>query len=115
MADVFSSSYGLVVRFKVRDGHREAFDGLIDETLAAIQSSEPGTLAYIVHQDEASNNVRMFYELYRDREAFEEHQRMPHVQRFLALRVDHLNAEPEVWRVTPTVGVVRADADPGGS
>ncbi len=39
-----NSAYGLVVQFELIDGHEEAFDALTAETLAAIRTTEPGTL-----------------------------------------------------------------------
>lgn len=106
--------YGLVVRFELRDGHEDAFDALTSETLASIRLAEPGTLAYVVHRDALDARLRVFYELYRDEAAFEAHEQAPHIRRFLAERKGHLAREPEVWRVAPTVGVVRPEADPGG-
>ncbi len=114
MAGLLSDGYALVVRFALRPGHTDAFDALTEETVAAIRASESGTLMYVIHRDPASPDVRVFYELYRDVEAFDEHERMPHVQRFLTGRADHLSGEPEVWRVTPTGGVVRPEIDRSG-
>jgi quinol monooxygenase YgiN len=111
--ELSGSNYALVVRFQVREGHHGAFDALVDETLAAMESSEPGTLIYAVHRVEASPDVRVFYELYRDELAFQEHGQMPHVKRFLSEAMPYLSASPEVWRMSPTVGVVLAEPDIG--
>lgn len=43
-------------------------------------------MMYIVHDEPASPSVRVFYELYQDDAAFEEHERMLHVKRFLTER-----------------------------
>ncbi|MGH9103126.1 MAG: putative quinol monooxygenase [Acidimicrobiales bacterium] len=101
--------YGLVVRFELLDGHERAFDGLVAETVEEVRAEEPGTLAYVTHGEAASPCVRVFYELYRDRAAFEAHEATAHVGRFLAERAQHLRREPEVWRLSPTAGVVRPD------
>jgi quinol monooxygenase YgiN len=47
---------------------------------------EPGTLVYACHQVADKLNQRTFYELYRDRAAFDAHEEQPHVKRFLAAR-----------------------------
>jgi quinol monooxygenase YgiN len=109
---LLSGGYGLVVRFNVRAGHEDAFDALTEETVAAIRMSEPGTLVYLVHREAASPSVRVFYELYRNVEAFEAHEGMSHVRRFLVERTQHLTDEPEVWRVTPTGGVLAVEVHP---
>jgi quinol monooxygenase YgiN len=86
-----SEGYGLVVRFALRDERAaEAFDALCARTLDGIRTSEPGTLAYVVHEPEGEPLVRVFYELYADRAAFDAHEAQPHTQRFLAEREQYL-------------------------
>jgi quinol monooxygenase YgiN len=106
---LLTGGYGLVVRFNILAGHEEAFDALAEETVAAIRMSEPGTLIYLVHREATSTNVRVFYELYRNVEAVEAHEDMAHVRRFLSERGQHLDGEPQVWRVTPIAGAVLAE------
>ncbi|MBL1086792.1 antibiotic biosynthesis monooxygenase [Streptomyces actinomycinicus] len=83
--------FGLVVRFTTRDASAAAgFDRLVAETLEEIRSREPGTLVYVSHVPEGEPNVRVFYELYEDREAFDRHEEQLHVKRFLAEREQFL-------------------------
>jgi quinol monooxygenase YgiN len=95
-----AGQFGLVVRFTLKEGAAASFDALVAETLIGIRSSEPGTLVYVNHTVDAEANQRIFYELYRDRAAFEEHERQPHTRRFLAGReglVDHFEV---TWLTT---------------
>ncbi|GAA3724614.1 putative quinol monooxygenase [Salinactinospora qingdaonensis] len=79
--------FGLVVRFTLADEQSAAgFDALVGETLPKIRESEPGTLIYAVHHVEGKPLERIFYELYRDRDAFQAHEEQPHVKRFLEER-----------------------------
>lgn len=87
---------GLVVHFKLKDGMAGEFDRLAEGTLALIRAREPGTLVYAVHDVEGDPLARVFYELYRDRAAFEAHERQEHVRRFLAERERCLAAPPQV-------------------
>ncbi len=82
--------FGLVVRFRLRPGAADAFDRLTADTLRQIRVHEPGTLVYAAHTVHDEPDQRVFYELYTDRDAFEEHERQPHVRRFLAARDQHL-------------------------
>ncbi|MFI8083694.1 putative quinol monooxygenase [Kitasatospora sp. NPDC086009] len=85
--------FGLVVRFVARDAAAaHAFDELAGEALEGIRSEEPGTLVYVNHAVPEEPHVRVFYELYADREAFEAHERQPHVRRFLAERGQYLES-----------------------
>ena len=88
--------FALVVRFDLRPGMAEEFDKLVAETAPLIASSEPGTLVYATHQVDGEPDVRVFYELYRDHDAFEEHERQDHVRRFLTERETYLAGPPRV-------------------
>ncbi len=76
----------LVVRFTVRAGAEEEFDALAIRTVEGIRRHEPGTLVYNCHRVDGAPQQRIFYELYRDRPAFEDHEQQDHVRRFLAER-----------------------------
>lgn len=80
----------------MRAGSEEAFDRLVSETVALIGEREPGTLMYVVHEIEEVRGGRVFYELYRDRAAFEEHNAQEHVRRFLVEREQYLSQPPRV-------------------
>ena len=85
--------FGLAVRFTLNDEQSAAgFDALVAETLPKIRESEPDTLVYAVHTVEDKPLERIFYELYRDRAAFEAHEEQPHVKRFLAARGQYLDS-----------------------
>lgn len=84
--------FGLVVRFVVKDGAVDEFDRLVAETVRAIRENEPETLIYACHAVHAQPGQRIFYELYQDREAFDRHERQPHIERFLAERQKYLES-----------------------
>jgi quinol monooxygenase YgiN len=80
--------FALFVRFDLRPGAGESFDALVADLLPLVRQHEPGTVAYVCTRDaKAPDTGRLFFEAYRDRNAFEEHERQPHVKRFLAERV----------------------------
>jgi quinol monooxygenase YgiN len=81
-----ATPFALVVRFTVRPGCGADFDQLIARTAAGIRAHEPGTLVYACHQVDGAPRERIFYELYRDRAAFDDHEAQPHTRRFLAER-----------------------------
>jgi quinol monooxygenase YgiN len=81
-----AAPFALVVRFTVRPQAEAEFDNLIARTTAAIRDREPGTLVYACHRVDGAPRQRIFYELYRDRAAFDEHERQEHVRNFLAAR-----------------------------
>jgi hypothetical protein len=49
-------------------------------------TSEPDTLVYVIHLVPNAPMQRIFYEIYRDRAAFDWHESQPYMQRFVADR-----------------------------
>ena len=82
----------LMVTHELLPGHEEAFDALALRTLESIRALEPGTLVYVTHTAADHPRRRIFYELYRDRAAFETHEQYAHLQTFLAERVAHIES-----------------------
>ena len=94
--------FALVVRFNLTDENAAArFDALVADLLPQIAAHEPGTLTYAVHTVHDAPNSRLFYECYRDHDAFEEHERQPHTAHFLQAK-DALLADARVEFLTPT-------------
>ncbi|MFC7645851.1 putative quinol monooxygenase [Streptosporangium lutulentum] len=72
--------------FTLIDGTGERFDRLAEETVEAVRGAEPDTLIYACHSVKSAPLQRIVYELYRDEVAYTEHQRQPHVERFVRER-----------------------------
>jgi len=90
--------FGLSVRFTCKDeASAQAYDRLVAETAQGIREREPGTLVYAVHTVRDQPLQRIFYELYRDQEAFDAHEAAPHTRRYLAERDQYLAATEVDW------------------
>lgn len=107
MTTTIDGAFGLVVRFKVKQGKEQDFDDLTAATVREVQRLEPGTLLYVCHVVETEPTQRIFYELYENRSAFDTHEAQPHVQRFLAERTALLD-DLAVDFVSPTFYARRA-------
>ena len=93
--------FALVVRFECRDGAAaRRFDELTATVVGQITDREPGTLVYATHAVEGEPLARIFYEAYRDRDAFADHERGGHVIDFHA-RKDPLLTATHVTFLTP--------------
>lgn len=102
--------YALTVRFDLKDAaSAEAFDSLVERTGEGIRQLEPGTLAYVTHRVDGEPLARVFYELYRDRAAFEEHEKQPHTVRFLSERDQYIAAVRVEFLTLHTAKGVAAD------
>lgn len=90
--------FGLMVRFTCKDEESAGWlDQLVSETIGKIETEEPGTLIYAVHKVDGQPLQRIFYELYRDRAAFDAHEEQDHVRRFLSARDDLLASVEVDW------------------
>ncbi|MFI6601856.1 putative quinol monooxygenase [Nonomuraea sp. NPDC050536] len=105
------SIFGLLTVFTLIDGSGEAFDRLADQTVEAVRRGEPDTLVYACHAVKSAPLQRIVYELYRDEVAYHDHQRQPHVERFvnerqamvLATNIIELNVNAAKVVPLPTV------------
>ena len=90
--------FGLCVRFTCKDEiSAEAYDRLVAETVEAIKVNEPGTLVYASHLVEGQPLQRIFYELHRDKAAFEAHEAASHTSRYLHERDQYLASTEVDW------------------
>ena len=96
----------LIVRFQLHLDTIEAFDKLVLKTLLGIESCEPGTISYIVHANPESPAERVFYECYKDLEAFEFHEMQEHTRLFLKERQQYLVSDPEVFKLIVSDGFI---------
>ncbi|HVK24107.1 MAG TPA: antibiotic biosynthesis monooxygenase [Actinokineospora sp.] len=84
--------WALVVRFDLRDESAcVGFDALVADLTPRIAAEEPGTLVYAVHTIEDAPLSRLFYEVYADKDAFDQHEQCEHTKRFLADREQYLS------------------------
>ncbi|MCO8273696.1 antibiotic biosynthesis monooxygenase [Actinoplanes sp. TRM 88003] len=96
-----------MVRFDCRDsGAAARFDELTATAVRQIAENEPGTLIYATSAVDEEPLARVFYEVYRDRAAFETHENAEHVRRFHELK-DPLLTATRVEFLTPGPGLQR--------
>lgn len=94
--------YVLLVTLKIKPEHREEFiKAAIELDAKGSVETEPGAFRFDVIADDADPNTIHYYEVYRDRAAFAEHQRSEHFARYRDLT--------QPWLAAPTV-VSRGDA-----
>ena len=89
---VASPHFGLIAIYTLLDGRGEEFDRLAERTVEAVRAQEPDTLLFVVHTVPKAPMQRIFYEVYRDRMAYREHQRKPYVEDFFAGHRQHVLA-----------------------
>jgi quinol monooxygenase YgiN len=97
----------LVVRFDCTDdAAAQEFDRLVSELLPQIEAKEPGTVVYATNAVQDEPLARVFFEAYRDDDAFQAHERAEHVVAFHAAKAPYLAGQRvEFLTPGPTKGV----------
>jgi quinol monooxygenase YgiN len=85
-AAVSARPYGRILIFTLLDDRVADFDRLAEEAAEYVRTGEPDTLVYVIHLVPNAPLQRIFYEIYRDRAAFDSHESQPYMQRFVAER-----------------------------
>ena len=76
--------FTLLVRFDLPDlDSAKAFDALAAQAIPVIRANEPGTITYVPYGVDGEPLARMFFEVYRDARAHDEHGEQPHTVEFL--------------------------------
>jgi quinol monooxygenase YgiN len=72
----------LLAKLKVQPGKDAEFEAAAKEMIATVRTAEPGTLAYILHKNTKDPTEFIYYEVYKDQEAFEAHGKTDHMRAF---------------------------------
>jgi quinol monooxygenase YgiN len=70
--------------YTLHDDMAAEFDRLAERAAEGVKAAEPDTLVFVIHVVPKAPMQRIIYEIYRDRAAFESHERQPHIQQFAA-------------------------------
>jgi len=108
--EAWSRLFGQIAIYTLLEDRVDAFDDLTADVVALVSIREPDTLVYIVHAVPSAPMQRILYEVYRDREAYEEHRRQPYIAKF------ELDRRPYVLATNVIeLGLQRAKVSPGPS
>jgi quinol monooxygenase YgiN len=91
-AGIPPGAYGQITVYTLLDGRESAFDRLSRDAVQAAQQGDSGVLIYACHEVVGAPTQRIFYQLFRDQMAYEDHQRQPYVRQFLAESRSHVIA-----------------------
>jgi quinol monooxygenase YgiN len=111
--------FGQIAIYTLVEGRTGEFDKLTKRVVRQVRDHEPGTLVYIVHAVPAAPMQRILYEVYRDRDAYEEHRRQPYVQQFeadrrpLVLATNVIELGLQQAKVSPMPSIAKLLSDTG--
>ncbi len=104
--------YGRILIFTLLDDKAADFDRLAEQTAEEVRTGEPDTLVYVIHLVPNAPMQRIFYEIYRDRAAFDSHENKAYIQRFVAERRTYVLATNVIELRVKYAKVAPLTADP---
>ncbi len=72
----------VIAKLKVQPGKEAEFEAAGKEMIATVKTAEPGTLAYVLHQNTKDPTEFIYYEVYQDQAAFDSHGKTDHMKKF---------------------------------
>jgi quinol monooxygenase YgiN len=78
--------HGLIAIYTLLEDRVADFDRIAEEAAEQVRAHEPDTLVYVIHIVPKAPMQRIFYEIYRDRAAYERHEQQPYIKRFVTAR-----------------------------
>jgi quinol monooxygenase YgiN len=93
-------SISLLAKIKVQPGKEAEFTTAAKEMIATVKTAEPGTLAYILHQNSKDPTEFIYYEAYKDQAAFDAHGKTDHMKAFGGKIGSILAGRPELTFLT---------------
>ena len=78
--------YGLIAIYTLLEDRVADFDRIADRAAEEVRTHEPDTLVYVIHTVPKAPMQRIFYEIYRDRVAYNRHEQQAYIKRFVTAR-----------------------------
>jgi len=78
--------YGLIAIYTLLEDRVADFDRIADQAAEEVRTHEPDTLVYVIHTVPKAPMQRIFYEIYRDRGAYDRHEQQAYIKRFVTAR-----------------------------
>ena len=69
----------VIARFKFQEGQEEAGLEALRTMTNSVKENESGALSYICHRDQEDPSQIVFFEVYKDEEAFAAHRKTDHM------------------------------------
>ncbi|MGO9778765.1 MAG: putative quinol monooxygenase [Streptosporangiaceae bacterium] len=74
--------YGLIAIYTLLEDRVADFDRIADQAAEEVRTHERDTLVYVIHTVPKAPMQRIFYEVYRDRAAYDRHEQQSYIKRF---------------------------------
>ena len=90
-----SERQGFILHAKTRPEKAEAFEAFFSSYVEASRA-EPGCIEYHMLRDQQDPSLFIFYEIWESQAHLDVHSNLPHMQQFLAQRMEYLERDFDI-------------------
>ncbi len=97
----------IVAKLKAQEGKEDDIEKALLKMFPEVRAKEEGTMSYIMHKAKDNPRVFLFYEKYKDQEAFQHHSSTPYFKELFATIGPLLDGSPSVEMYEEVEGITR--------
>ncbi len=93
-------SLTLIARIKAKAGSEQQLEEAFRAMIPKVRAAEPGCQSYVLHRSNQDPTLFVWYEVYRDQAAFDQHRKTDHMKEMGAKIAPLLDGRPQVEFLT---------------
>ena len=93
-------SVTLIAKIKAKPGSEKALEEAFRDMIKKVRAAEPGCQAYVLHKSNDDPTQFVWYEIYQDQAAFDNHRKTDHMKEMGTRIKDLLDGRPQVEMLT---------------
>jgi len=97
----------IVARLRAKEGKEKEMEQALLKMFPKVREQEPGTLRYIMHRAKEDPRLFLFYEKYKDQEAFQHHSSTPYFKELFNTIGPLMEGNPSIEMYEEIEGIVR--------
>lgn len=97
----------VIARFKIKPEKEQEALAQLESLTQSVEANEPGVEAYLCHRSKDDPAEIVFFEVYKDKEAFGAHQATPHMDQMKQVFAGLFNPPVKIERLERIAGFKR--------
>ena len=90
----------LIAKIKAKAGSENDLEAAFRDMIKKVRAAEPGCQAYVLHKSNQDPTQFVWYEIYQDQAAFDNHRKTDHMKEMGNRIKDLLDGRPQVEMLT---------------
>ncbi|MGH7986212.1 MAG: putative quinol monooxygenase [Candidatus Binataceae bacterium] len=93
-------SVTLIAKIKAKQGSEQKLEEAFRDMIKKVRANEPGCQAYVLHRAEKDPTQFVWYEVYQDQAAFDNHRKTEHMKEMGQRIAELLDGRPQLEMLT---------------